>query len=76
MELVELSDYLLWDGSHFHSCVNLKDSILFPRQIPGAALRGCPGRPTAGNVQFGGGDAGGQQPPPAAAPGSAEETVM
>lgn len=56
--------------------MNLKDSIPFPRQTPGAALRGCPGRPPAGNVQLGGGDAGGQQPPPAAAAGTAGETVM
>lgn len=76
LELAERTDLSLWDVSRFHSCGNPKDSILFPRQTPGAALRGCPGRPTAGNVQFGGGDAGGQQPPPAAALGSAEESVM
>lgn len=56
--------------------MNPEDSVLFSRQTPRAALRGCPGQPTARNVQFGGGDAGGEQPLPTAAPGSAEETVI
>lgn len=55
--------------------VNPEDSVLFPHQTSRAALRGCPGQPAAGNVQFGGGDAGGEQPPPTAAPGPAEEAV-
>lgn len=59
-----------------NSDTNPEDSLLFSRQTPRASIRDCPGRPTARNVQFGGGDAGGEQPPPTTAPGSAEETVV